>query len=917
MKYANTVRRLPGGTDRGVRRWFGRIGAAVFLAALLAISVDWLASAVGADMSTAVDSWWGARQGSPWDSGSAGNQPKPSSIDLLMKITGDQFTAQYTLKAPTKTSLAGEVLSAGKGDTGNYLVDNILGTVSIAEFRYGLTGSHYSPVQLTFHGPKMTVSQGMTTVVVSSDPVRLYLNRQLITIMPPAGMAAHVPEKIQVRAPAVQILAESGVRLDGVAKDEADLHRGATLTDITVSADRSSGLDWLTGLRGIGGIIIPVADGFIWRLGNLFYYAVLLWALVIIRFALPCSRLAEVSRNIVFTIVAAMATVALLALMVDVGTALFRAPILRGEAAAGPLALLVAGAALVWPVACFRTGRGRGRTPRRRPRTAPCLAWLTYPLVLGGYWLVLDRSMGINLLTNLAAMAETVLVAVLVWLLVRMLFGSVGVAPPLVSAGVLTVALGATIIWPVLYFTGWTPSWDNVAHVNVLGKWIFLVVAVLTLLGLGLLAFRAVQALPIARRWRVTLTLGIAIMVAAVVLPDAITNVQLADPHGNNLAPGSLIGLFDTLQELTDWLLLALAVTVAMSLPATSAARPLVRRIVIPIALFLLYWNDRWLYLPVTLIVGLIMLSRLVFPRYLAEAAPYNEASAEAISGSIAAWRQADFFTQQRQALTSDSSGALIDLIKEGNSDYVGRIESLTEVQDRLACERDRQQDSARRLEAVAFEQRGKIPDRRTAVFGAALGAILGIIPALITVLTTKPAVSTSGYPVLDFFGGTAWDLLQWIGLGWLVGYSLPLIRGKNGSEKALWLFLTGIGAILPMAIIWDDNNDWIHVLIFSLELLFFLMLAGICLCDLHTLRKADMRLADWFTVQHWHFVVTWSTALLAALGTAVVTFLSTAATNLSTQAINGFTGSGTSVVTQNSANQAPVSNSASKASGG
>jgi hypothetical protein len=164
-------------------------------------------------------------------------------------------------------------------------------------------------------------------------------------------------------------------------------------------------------------------------------------------------------------------------------------------------------------------------------------------------------------------------------------------------------------------------------------------------------------------------------------------------------------------------------------------------------------------------------------------------------------------------------------------------------------------------------------PDRRTAVSGAVLGAILGIIPALITLLTTKPAVSTSGYPVLDFLGGTAWDLLQWIGLGWLVGYSLPLIQGRNGSEKALGLFLTGIGAILPMAVIWDDNNDWIHVLIFSLELLFFLMLTAICLCDLRTLRKAGMRLADWFTVQHWHFVVTWSTALLAALGTAVVTF--------------------------------------------
>ena len=71
----------------------------------------------------------GSPLGSPWDPGSAEDQPKLSSIDLQMNITGDQFTAQYTLTAPSRTSLGGDVLSAGNGDTGNYLVNNVLGTV--------------------------------------------------------------------------------------------------------------------------------------------------------------------------------------------------------------------------------------------------------------------------------------------------------------------------------------------------------------------------------------------------------------------------------------------------------------------------------------------------------------------------------------------------------------------------------------------------------------------------------------------------------------------------------------------------------------------------------------------------------------------------------------------------------------------
>ena len=46
----------------------------------------------------------------------------------------------------------------------------------------------------------------------------------------------------------------------------------------------------------------------------------------------------------------------------------------------------------------------------------------------------------------------------------------------------------------------------------------------------------------------------------------------------------------------------------------------------------------------------------------------------------MATWRTADFVAQQRQALTSQSSGVLTDLAKKGNSDYTKRIESLARI---------------------------------------------------------------------------------------------------------------------------------------------------------------------------------------------------------------------------------------------
>ena len=905
MRYANPVRRLPGGEDRGLRSWVVSVAVVLLLTASLAISVDWLASAVGADSSMAVDSWWGARQGSPWSqAGSAKDQLKLKSIDLLITINGDELAAQYTLTASSKTALMATTLTAGKGNTGDDLVNNVLGSVSIAEFRYGLTGSHYTPVQLTFHGPKLTVGQGMTKVVVNSDPLRLFLHRQLITVMKPAGMAVGVPDQIQVHAPAVQVLAMSGAHLTGVAKDEANLQRGRALADITVSAGSNTGQDWLAGVREIGGITIPVMDGFFSRLSSLFFYAAFLWALVIIHFALPYSRIVEVSRNIFFTIVTALIAVAFLAFLVDLGTALIHAANPRGEAAAGPLALLVAGAALVWPVACFRTGRNRQFRRDRHNIAHP--AWLTlalYCLVLGGYWVAVDRGMSINLFTNFHALTGTAVVVLLVWLLVRKLLGDAGVMRRLVSAGMLCVTLGATIIWPVLYFNSWTPGWDNVTHVNVLGKLIFFAVALLTILGLSMMIFRAVQALAIARLWQWLITGGIVILIGVVILHDTLTNPQLADPHAVGPTAVNLIDLFDSLPQLLDWLLLTLAIVVAMSLPTTSQARPLARRIVIPIGLLLLYWNGTWLYLPFTLIIGLIMLDRLVYPWRLAKATPYAQTNAQAINGSIAAWRQAEFASQQRHALTSSSNDVLMDLIKEGKSNYAECVESIAKVQNYLAKKRDRQQRNARKLEAQAFDLRGKIPSRRTAITGAVVGAILGIIPGLITILTTHPSPDDGGYQALDFFGGTAWNL-EWAGLGWLIGYSLPLMRGRNGSEKALWLFIASLGATLPMQVIWNDTSDWVQTFIWSLEMLVFLMATAIYLCDLSILRGAGMRLSDWLTVQNWHFVVTWSTALLAAIGTAFVTFLSTAATDLSNRAVNGISGPSSTGTAQSPVNQ-------------
>jgi len=78
------------------------------------------------------------------------------------------------------------------------------------------------------------------------------------------------------------------------------------------------------------------------------------------------------------------------------------------------------------------------------------------------------------------------------------------------------------------------------------------------------------------------------------------------------------------------------------------------------------------------------------------------------------------------------------------------------------------------------------------------------------------------------------------------------------------------------------------------------LVIIGVIVGDLLALFSADMSPLAWIRVHNWRFLVTWSTAVLAAIGTVAVTFLSTAATDLGQQAT-------TAVIGQNVPGSTPV----------
>jgi hypothetical protein len=135
--------------DKSLAAWSGGYlaAAAVLLALALAsiAAIDWLAAGVSGEVNTHRVSWWGAHEESYWSNAVASPHGlRLTSRDLLIKISGDSLTAQYTVTAPAGSVLATRASASEDGNSGDDLVSNVLGAVRVAEFRYGFTGSHHS-----------------------------------------------------------------------------------------------------------------------------------------------------------------------------------------------------------------------------------------------------------------------------------------------------------------------------------------------------------------------------------------------------------------------------------------------------------------------------------------------------------------------------------------------------------------------------------------------------------------------------------------------------------------------------------------------------------------------------------------------------------------------------------------------------
>jgi hypothetical protein len=147
--------------------------------------------------------------------------------------------------------------------------------------------------------------------------------------------------------------------------------------------------------------------------------------------------------------------------------------------------------------------------------------------------------------------------------------------------------------------------------------------------------------------------------------------------------------------------------------------------------------------------------------------------------------------------------------------------------------------------------------------------------------------LSAGSYPLWNFTGDFLSVVTNWGAIGFFLGYFYPYIRGGNGLQKGLTLFAGIVLPALPlMALFNTSSQDWQPAFFWFLQVFIVCTLLGLVAFDYPIVRKSGY---DWQMVFDLHGLTRIGISLssiLAAIGVAITTLLSSQAASLVSNAL-------------------------------
>ncbi|MFJ9714789.1 hypothetical protein ACIRPQ_02390 [Streptomyces sp. NPDC101213] len=212
--------------------------------------------------------------------------------------------------------------------------------------------------------------------------------------------------------------------------------------------------------------------------------------------------------------------------------------------------------------------------------------------------------------------------------------------------------------------------------------------------------------------------------------------------------------------------------------------------------------------------------------------------------------------------------------IAEGTKPYEaaqGRLRTVERMSFAAGPARGRDDVTTRELAFGAFV--GGTPWKR-GLRAAGPAALIGSPWTLLSLAggTLRTSAAHASHPVLSLLADVVPSLLTWAGFGLLYGFFLPLLRGRTGLAKALWM----CGAmVVPAALQTVTSRDpahwasWTGTLLYAFQALAFTMTLGFW-ADASVLGENRMRPARLVDIHNLGFITAWWSSVAVALATGV-----------------------------------------------
>ena len=338
--------------------------------------------------------------------------------------------------------------------------------------------------------------------------------------------------------------------------------------------------------------------------------------------------------------------------------------------------------------------------------------------------------------------------------------------------------------------------------------------------------------------------------------------------------------------ELKDLFFLVLVWFLASFLHKVSAEHawlelpPLARDAGVLLALFLFYSSTtRWNYIPVSFIVGFLLLRFWLLPRQQFDRSMFSDikSSRKKLIARVIAFNDAEraLKTLKKELLAKLGKG---DVTPEQYGDKLRALGEVVEARRRALIVRNR--FSKEHVLALGTGNSAWENGRRTAYY-----SLLFSLPWVVLYFRdlVRAQVPSDTYLALDLLTNIVYFFLAWISYGFIFGYFYPHIRGKNGIQKALAMFLT---VVVP-ELIWTalarpvDAENWVSFGFWTLQIFVQMMLLGMVAADLSTMRSHGYKWSHLLDFYRLSSLSAWVSSVILAIAAAASALITSGATEI------------------------------------